>query len=358
MRPPKQTADSTEQERYELLKNETLTLARPDESKLDDIDLADFNTRKKSAVMPGMKALAKKLGIMNVDLQNSRIEIPFQFSNRGLTTSLHHQLEYGGSYQDYARMMTCFNELIRNAVPIEIHRDKKVGTSKENGQLKQIYVLLSAYAESGMVTPVQFEVKEFTDNHNRLYLAVTLSKKESEVVENSPGRKTDGSHPLFSDSKISIADIFKNVNSEDGRFLKYVPDGFLSETQKEAKKDAIRKQNKEYEQYGRRDNITELHNLTEADLEAMYESPGIPVKSMLEDEDGAGDVSLVLRAKDEDSDSANLLDMVAVVPDSADGWLLDKLRLDGRGIQRSTERGNSGEGVREVLDRGEGAARR
>ena len=31
-------------------------------------------------------------------------------------------------------------------------------------------------------------------------------------MENSPGRKTDGSHPLFSDSKISIADIFRNVN--------------------------------------------------------------------------------------------------------------------------------------------------
>ena len=77
------------------------------------------------------------------------------------------------------------------------------------------------------------------------------------------------------------------------------------------------------------ENVTTIHNLTEADLEAMYESPGIPVKSMLEDEDGAGDVSLVLRAKDADSDSANLLDMVAVVPDSADGWLLDKLKMNG-----------------------------
>ena len=77
------------------------------------------------------------------------------------------------------------------------------------------------------------------------------------------------------------------------------------------------------------ENVTNIHNLTEADLEAMYESPGIPVKSMLEDEDGAGDVSLVLRAKDADSDSANLLDMVAVVPDSADGWLLDKLKMNG-----------------------------
>lgn len=323
------TADSTEEERYELLKNETLTLARPDERKLDGIDLGEFNTRKKSAVMPGMKALAKKLGIMNVDLKNSRIEIPFQFSNRGMTASLHHQLEYGGSYQDYAKMMTCFNALVRNAVPIEVRRDKKAGTSKENGQLKQIYVLLSAYEESGAVTPVQFEVKEFTGNQNRLYLAVTLSKKEAEVLENSPSRKAYGSHPLLPDSKVSIADIFKNVNSKDGRFLKYVPDGFLSETQKEAKKDALRKQNEENEKYGRRDNITELHNLTEADLEAMYESPRIPVKSMLEDEDGAGDVSLVMRAKDADSDSANLLDMVAVVPDSADGWLLDKLKMNG-----------------------------
>lgn len=36
------------------------------------------------------------------------------------------------------------------------------------------------------------------------------------------------------------------------------------------------------------ENITTIHNLTEAHLEAMYESPGIPVKSMLADEDGAG----------------------------------------------------------------------
>ena len=77
------------------------------------------------------------------------------------------------------------------------------------------------------------------------------------------------------------------------------------------------------------DNITTIRNLTEDDLEAMYESPGIPVKSMLADEDGVGDVSLVLREKDAESDSANLLVMVAVVPDSTDGWLLDKLKMNG-----------------------------
>ena len=36
------------------------------------------------------------------------------------------------------------------------------------------------------------------------------------------------------------------------------------------------------------ENVTTIHNLTEADLEAMYESPGKPVKSMLADENGEG----------------------------------------------------------------------
>ena len=92
------------------------------------------------------------------------------------------------------------------------------------------------------------------------------------------------------------------------------------------------------------DNITTIRNLTEDDLEAMYESPGIPVKSMLADEGGTGDVSLVLREKDAESDSANLLVMVAVVPDSTDGWLWDKLKMNGlrpAGLRKQGDRGGT-----------------
>lgn len=326
------TVDSTEQERYELLKNETLTLARPDESKLDDIDLADFNTRKKSAVIPGMRELAKKLGIVNVDLQNSRIDIPFQFSNRGLEISLHHQLEYGGSYQDYARMMTCFNDLIRNAVPVEVHREKKTGTKKENKQLKQTYVLVSGYTENKGLMPVQFEVKEFTDNQNRLYVSVVLTKIAPEVLENSPGRKSDGSHPLFSGTKVRIADIFKNVNSKDGRFLKYVPDGFLSEEQKKAKQVALEKQKKEYAQHRQNDNFTTIRNLNEDDLEAMYGSARIPVQELLTNTEGAGDVSLIVKNEDARNNNAHLENMAAVIPSSVDWWLMERLKMNGLNV--------------------------
>jgi hypothetical protein len=326
------TADSTEQERYELLKNETLTLASPNESKLSDIDLADFNTRKKSAVMTGMKALAKKLGIMNVDLKNSRIEIPFQFSNKGLTTSLHHQLEYGGSYQDYAKMMTCFNELIRNAVPIEIHGEKKAGTSKENPDLKRVYVLLGGYVDANAVVPVEFEVKEFANRNNGLYLSVVLTKIAPEVLEKGLSAKSGSMPSLFSGAEISIADIFRNVNSEDGRFLKYVPDGFLSAAQKKAKQAALAKQEAEYAQYGRNDKLTTIRNLNEDDLEAMYGAARIPVKELLTDTEGEGDVSLIVKNEDARNNKAHLEHMAAVIPTSADGWLVEKLEMNGLNV--------------------------
>ena len=282
--------------------------------------------------MPGMKALAKKLGIMKVDLQNSRIEIPFQFSNRGLATSLHHQLEYGGSYQDYARMMTCFNDLIRNAVPVEVHREKKIETKKENKQLKQTYVLVSGYTENKGLMPVQFEVKEFTDNQNRLYVSVVLTKIAPEVLENSPGRKSDGSHPLFSGTKVRIADIFKNVNSKDGRFLKYVPDGFLSAEQKKEKQVALEKQKKEYAQYRQNNNLTTIRNLNEDDLEALYGSARIPVQELLTNTEGAGDVSLIVKNEDARNNNAHLENMAAVIPSSVDWWLVEKLKMNGLNV--------------------------
>lgn len=244
------TAESTEQERYELLKDVSIRLASVNEDAVKGVRLEDYNTRKKSAVIPGFRALAKQLGILNVDLQNSEIGFPFQFSGKNLEKSLHHQLEYGGTYQDYVRMMSCFNDLVENAVPIEVHTDKKAGTAKANQELKQVYVLTGAYRDAQNVAPVQFEVKEFEGRGNKLYLSVVLTKISSEVLETGVPGKTGNVPPLFSEPTISLRQIFENVNPADGRFLKYVPDGFLNEAQKNAKAQALRKQEQEYAGYG------------------------------------------------------------------------------------------------------------
>lgn len=178
------------------------------------------------------------------------------------------------------------------------------------------------------------DLKRQMENHGEVYLGQYInSAGEIEARETASRRKLTEEERQ---NKMPDLGWDRALLTEDtGNAMDAVLDGRLTSDSTEQerydllKKDALRKQNEENEKYGKRNNITELHNLTEADLEAMYESPGIPVKSMLEDEDGAGDVSLVLRAKDADSDSANLLDMVAVVPDSTDGWLLDKLKMNG-----------------------------
>nr|DAR27913.1 MAG TPA: chromosome segregation protein [Caudoviricetes sp.] len=244
------TAESTEQERYELLKDVSIRLTSVNEDAVNGVRLEDYNTRKKSAVIPGFRALAKQLGILNVDLQNSEIGFPFQFSGKNLEKSLHHQLEYGGTYQDYIRMMSCFNDLVENAVPIEVHTDKKAGTVRENKNLKQTYVLTSAYRDESSIVPVQLEVKEFHDVGAKLYLDVVLTKIEAEVLGTTSASNAGGPLSLLSASAISLRQIFENVNPADGRFLKYVPDGFLNEAQKDAKAQALRQQEQEYAGYG------------------------------------------------------------------------------------------------------------
>ncbi len=250
VRDKKLTADSTEQERYELLKDAKLKVAKVNEKAIQDIKLEDYNTKKKSVVLPGFKALARQLGILNVDLKNSMLQFPFRFSGKGLEVSLHHQLEYGGTYQDYVRAMSCFNDLVKNAVPIEVHTDKKVGTVKENVGLKKVYVLASAYRDGNSIVPIELEVKEFLDRDSSLYMAVVLTKINPEVLDTRLTTDSGEVSSLFSGFTISLQQLFQNVNTKDARFLKYIPDGFLNEAQKQAKQEALKKQSEEYAGYG------------------------------------------------------------------------------------------------------------
>lgn len=184
------------------------------------------------------------LGIHNVNYKNSNIDFDFGFSKKNLDVSLHHQGEYGGNYADYAEMLTCLDKLVENAELIEVHKNYK-----GNENLKKTYVLISAFSDKSNVVPVQLEVKNFENQPNGLYLNVVLSKiKKSAVMTESLLGSTTDSTPLVADSDISLSQLFSNVNPSDKRFLKYVPDNFLSAEQIEAKREA---QKADYNKYGR-----------------------------------------------------------------------------------------------------------
>ena len=75
----------------------------------------------------------------------------------------------------------------------------------------QTYVLLSAFREEKSITPVQFEIKEYIDNNNRLYLAVALTKIETSVMGNTMLDENQTSTYLLPVSNISIPQLIQKI---------------------------------------------------------------------------------------------------------------------------------------------------
>lgn len=177
------TPETSEEARYEILKDRTIRPASVEYDKLEDTDTAAIHDGLSAAQMAqakkAIRAIAKKLGLHQVDLKNSQIEFPFRFSNANASVSAQHQSEYGG-----------------------------------------------------------------------LYMTVAMTKiKESDVVKKLQAGESAAATSLLSDSNISIQDIFRSVKAGDGRFLKYVPDAFLNDAQKAAKRRAMQRQTEEYASY-------------------------------------------------------------------------------------------------------------
>lgn len=80
------------------------------------------------------------------------------------------------------------------------------------------------------------------------------------------------------------------------------------------------------------DKLTTIRNLSEDDLEALYGAARIPVKELLTDTEGEGDVSLIVKNEDARNNKAHLEHMAAVIPTSADGWLVEKLKMNGLNV--------------------------
>ena len=120
-----------------------------------------------------------------------------------------------------------------------------------------MYVLMGAFGTEDGIVPVLMEVKEFTDDRgNVLYLTVSMHEiKEADVVTYVGPVATTGDSYVQSASTYRIEDILKNVNTKDGALLKYIPDKFLNEAQKAAKKEALQTTKKYIETKNKKNSV-------------------------------------------------------------------------------------------------------
>ncbi len=234
------TVGMSDDVRAELLNKKSVNVVSFDAEKAKALDDIDFDALQKTLTRhakPIIEKVAKDFGILNKTYFNPDIELDFEYSRGSLKESMNKQHTM---YGDFVKMLSVFSDVIKNAVGVETHEDKYVGTTREDASLKQMYVLASALSDETGIIPVKLEVKEFNDKANKLYLSVVLTKKESRYphgnLEQSP---LNTATPA---STISIADLVGIVNPSEGDFLKYFPDSMLDSEQIESKNKALAKE--------------------------------------------------------------------------------------------------------------------
>ena len=235
------TPEMSEDDRYEALKYRVLSLsAVADNEKISNAEqvikqyLSDLNKGKSRYKLKLIKALATQFGVFK-KYDSTDIGLDFVFSRNNFDESFNKQRH---QYEKFAKMFSCFDEIIENSIGIEVHKRENY---KEDPTLANMYVLVSAFKEGDDIVPVKLEIKEFKDKENALYVAIALESIKNDGVSEVRGAKSVAQ--ISRPSNISIADFFEKINPSDKSFLKYIPDGFLNEEQKAAKRDAIRKYN-------------------------------------------------------------------------------------------------------------------
>ena len=276
----------SEYARAEVLAGKSLPVINASESTntISALDVATLEQSRRKEAVQYVKQLVEKFGVFK-KYNNQNVEIEFEFTKSGLKESTNKQEERGGDYVSFSKMLANLDALVTTAVPIETHTDKYVGTKREDQQLERVYVLLSAFRDGKDIVPVQFEVKEFRDKENKLYVAVSLKKTEAADLHagtsfdatsattassnEETGRGADtpiGAKSTTVPSNISIPELIQKINPQDGDFLKYIPDSMLSEEQKQSKEIALEKE---------RAKIEKLRNESVSDAKENKKQPEI-----------------------------------------------------------------------------------
>ncbi|MBE5732703.1 MAG: hypothetical protein E7353_06660 [Clostridiales bacterium] len=157
----------TDSERYEVLKDKKIALtAKADKAKLESVlvklkqngESFSYESVKFQDKVKLFKKIGEEFGVFK-EYSNRSINLSFEYSKSSLEESVHKQRK---NYQRFAKMLTCLDKVIENAVGIEIHNRNKEGY-KTDITLKEVYVLASVFEDGNDIIPVKLEVKEFTD---------------------------------------------------------------------------------------------------------------------------------------------------------------------------------------------------
>lgn len=326
--------DMSETEREPILKNMSIKVSDATRKAVPAEITDKINSGKLNEAYKAIKAFAKSLGVFK-QYENENIDIKFNFSGESYNKSKSEHMIRKNNVNDFLLMVNDFDNIIQNAIPIEIHSDRING-----GALKNVRVLVSAFWNGKEVVPVEIEVKEYNQQENepKLYMAVTINKKGNAVFAGSSlqsmhalalpygdtvfvGSPKMGPQTLASPSEsdavmdnstkiaplavsspstISLPDLIKGVNGNNGDFLKYFPDSMLDDEQIAYKNAALEKERVKYENKNKKSDSLPADGLQLSAVEATSD----PIFSIYQNADNIN----IKNKKISDRTNANVAD--------------------------------------------------
>lgn len=248
------TIGMSDSERAEILKNTVLTLADYEDAKkkvgktVDTATVLSLQDTVRNNAYKILRVLGDKFKVFEKIYKNKNVNLEFDYSKGTLKESVNKQGNISTDYSDFAKMLCVFDEIVNNAVPIEVHTDRYAGTERHNPDLKYDYVLLSGFKDKEYIIPVELHIKEyFVREPNKLYVSITLGKTKIEdnvVAVTTEPEKDSVRNTARLSSKVSLPQLISKVNSPYGNFYKYIPDELLNENQLALKAESLQDEEK------------------------------------------------------------------------------------------------------------------
>ncbi len=232
------TADLTDAERYEILKDKQIAAPIYD-GKAEKLVNIDINRKTQQQVKKAIILIAEKLGVLRREINFNDVNVKITLSKSNLRESI----SKDATPAQIAKLLTVIEPVAESSVLIERH-DNRYYYDTETVYFDN---LLGAYVDGHDFVPVRFGLKHSKNGSTTLYVIVDENtigvsdinkikeNKKTEVVK-TPALPMQS--PEVSRSVIySISQIVPFVNSKD--LLRYIPDDFLSNEQRSAKWEAI-----------------------------------------------------------------------------------------------------------------------
>jgi hypothetical protein len=229
------TIGMSDSERYVILKDKSAKVPFYDGSKNEIIDKETSNLKnsQKELIEATMRRLALEFGLFEgnkVEKYNVEdFDIAITLSKRTLDESAHKIIT---NAKQLAKLLPVLKQVAEGAIGIESH----INRYYFDNTTREFYELVGGYIEGEYFVPVRLGVKAFVDNTYGLYVVVCQDKiKKTKVIASKGLDKSNAPDARL--VNINLPQLFNNVNTID--ILRYIPDDFLTISQRELKYQGI-----------------------------------------------------------------------------------------------------------------------